>query len=359
MASIKKRQNGKYQVQVRRAGHPTVTRTFIAETDAKQFARSQETAIDRGELLTSREARSVTFGACLERYLETKTPKKKGAAQEKYRVRQLQSHDIALQFMASVRGMHVAGYIDDREADGLKPSSILREVMLISHVFETARRAWGMESLGNPVKNVELPKVDDARDRRIRTAMMSLDGGPPRLVDEIEVIKHVTQSNELPTLIDIAVATTMRRGEMAGVLRRNINLANRTLFLPKTKNSDSRTVPLSTIALARLQAQMDASKDTKLFKMRADSVTQAFRRAVHRARAIYEAQCAADPSMVVDEGFLVDLRFHDLRHEGTSRIAVLDHIQLHQLSAITGHKTFRMLKRYLHADMTALAMKLG
>jgi integrase len=55
---------------------------------------------------------------------------------------------------------------------------------------------------------------------------------------------------------------------------------------------------------------------------------------------------------------IADLHFHDLRHEATSRIAErLDNIL--ELSAVTGHKSVQLLKRYYHPRATDLARKLG
>ncbi len=54
---------------------------------------------------------------------------------------------------------------------------------------------------------------------------------------------------------------------------------------------------------------------------------------------------------------LVDLHFHDLRHEAISRLA--DKLQLHELMKVTGHKSSAMLARYYHPKASDLALKLG
>ncbi|MCY1555644.1 hypothetical protein D9M68_923230 [compost metagenome] len=54
--------------------------------------------------------------------------------------------------------------------------------------------------------------------------------------------------------------------------------------------------------------------------------------------------------------FLADLRFHDLRHEATSRLA--ETFPLHELTRITGHQDTRMLMRYYHPKAEYLAKKL-
>ncbi len=49
-----------------------------------------------------------------------------------------------------------------------------------------------------------------------------------------------------------------------------------------------------------------------------------------------------------------DLRFHDLRHEATSRFFEKG-LNPMQVAAITGHKTLQMLKRYTHLKAEDLA----
>lgn len=73
----------------------------------------------------------------------------------------------------------------------------------------------------------------------------------------------------------------------------------------------------------------------------ADAITQAFDRAVKRARERY-----VEINPHCDDTFLKDLRFHDLRHEATSRLAVI--FPMHELTKITGHNDPRMLMRYYH-----------
>ncbi|MOA58035.1 Phage integrase family protein [compost metagenome] len=55
--------------------------------------------------------------------------------------------------------------------------------------------------------------------------------------------------------------------------------------------------------------------------------------------------------------FLTGLRFHDLRHEATSRLA--ETFPLHELTRITGHQDTRMLMRYYHPRIEDLAKKLN
>ena len=66
---------------------------------------------------------------------------------------------------------------------------------------------------------------------------------------------------------------------------------------------------------------------------------------MQRARRGYEDECK-ETSTRQDPKYLTDLRFHDLRHEATSRLAAI--FPMHELTEITGHKDSRMLMRYYH-----------
>jgi integrase len=56
--------------------------------------------------------------------------------------------------------------------------------------------------------------------------------------------------------------------------------------------------------------------------------------------------------------FLVDFRFHDLRHEATTRFFE-QRLELMEVASITGHKTLTMLRRYTHLRAEDLAKKLA
>jgi integrase len=53
-----------------------------------------------------------------------------------------------------------------------------------------------------------------------------------------------------------------------------------------------------------------------------------------------------------------DLHFHDLRHEATSRLFEKGFNPM-EVSAITGHKTLQMLKRYTHLRAEDLVKRVG
>ena len=139
----------------------------------------------------------------------------------------------------------------------------------------------------------------------------------------------------------------MRRSELVSLRWEHIDLELRVAHLPSTKNGSARDVPLSTRAVVTLQS-VGVAATGRVFDIRADAVTRAFERAVKRARQTYEREFKAQGVIPVTN-FLRDLRFHDLRHEATSRLAEI--FPMHELTKITGHKDPRMLMRYYHPEL--------
>jgi integrase len=130
----------------------------------------------------------------------------------------------------------------------------------------------------------------------------------------------------------------MRRGEILSLNWDNINYQARTAYLALTKNGESRTVPLSTRAIETLKA-LPRSIDGRVLPVNFAALETNFKRARERAG-------------------LIDLRIHDLRHTAVTRLAE-KLPNLLELSAVTGHKSLTMLKRYYHPNPQQLALKLG
>lgn len=131
----------------------------------------------------------------------------------------------------------------------------------------------------------------------------------------------------------------MRRSELASLTWKEIDLEKQTAHLPKTKTDVPRTVPLSQAAIKALK-NFGIQQKGRVFTLQAESMSQAFERACESHRAN-----------------IVGVRFHDLRHEATSRIFEKG-LNVMEVAAITGHKTLDMLKRYTHLRAEDLAKKL-
>ncbi len=324
----------RYQVRIRVDGR-SVSRTFSTKSDAEAYQRKTRSEIERGRWHDNVKAEGTTVADALSRYQEEVARLKRGSRQEESVIGILLDEPIAKLSMARVRASDIASMVAGWVATDYAPATISRRVAVLRHLFEVARKRWGMEGLQNPVSSVELPKIRNARERRVSDT-------------ELEAIcLAFVKSPAMPVLIRFAAETAMRRGEIAALRWREVDLVRRSVHVRASKNGYPRDVPLSSRAVEvidRWRQNNPLAADTdSVFGIRPDSITQAFERAIERVAL----------SMSSVRG----LRFHDLRHEATSRLARL--LSVHELAKVTGHRELRMLMRYYHPTVEDLAAKLG
>ena len=326
MAYFQKR-SGSWRAIVKRKGFERITRTFDTKAEAEIWAATLESEMGRGVFVSQKEAESTTLEESLDRYEREISSSKKGHLQEKKRIRTWKSHPLAKRFLASIQGKDIAAWRDARIKSGSSANTVRLDLAIISHLFEIARKEWGMEGLKNPVKSIRLPSPPSGRDRRLQ---------PGELEKLLECL-----SEEMGQVVRFALETAMRRGELAGMTWDMVDLKKRTVTLPetKTKNGQKRIVPLSSVAVTILKERLNTQRiDGKVWDIGLDAISQDFARACRMAG-------------------ISGLHFHDLRHEATSRLFEKGFDTM-EVSTITGHKTLQMLKRYTHLRAEDLAERM-
>lgn len=325
MATLTKRGDGQWQAKIRRRGYPAVSRTFSTKAKAERWARVIESEMDDGAFVSRTEAESTTLKEALQRYLNEVTPTKKGSRQEADRVRAWMEHELAARYLANLRSVDFAQYRDQKIEGGASASTIRNQLNIISHLFNIARKEWGMESLGNPIQNIRMPKMPAGRDRRLQEGE--------------EVLLLESSDYPMKQLIILALETGMRLGEIIGMRWENVNLKNSTAVLMETKNGERRVVPLSSKAKEAISTLPRHINGYLFPGLSSSSVSHRFANLCKNKK-------------------IKNLRFHDLRHEATSRLFERG-LDMMEVASITGHKTLHMLKRYTHLKAEDLARKLG
>jgi integrase len=312
---------GKWKCQVRKAGYPTQTRSFDLRATAVAWGHEVETTMNRGAFAGSTSKQHITVRDILERYLTEESVKKAYSAADLSRSKPL---------MAALGPYHVHKLTHTHLADYKRSRLVVRSSQTVTHELNLLHRAfviasteWGV-ILPNGVPRTSRPALPRSNGTRVRPS-------------QLELIVQSTGSEQLKHIVPLAVETAMRRSELLGIRWENIDLSRRSIYLDATKNGLSRTVPLSPRALKVLQSMPQALKGP-VFTLAASSVTQAFQRAVERAG--------------IDH-----VRFHDLRHEATSRLFERG-LNVIEVARITGHITLSMLDRYTHLDVRGLVEKL-
>ena len=97
MATFTQRKSGWWQAKIRRRGYPDQSRSFKTLSDAEEWARSEESAIDKGSYVDRREADKNTLRTILQKYRDEVAPTHKGGAVEKIRINALLTTKFAPQ----------------------------------------------------------------------------------------------------------------------------------------------------------------------------------------------------------------------------------------------------------------------
>ncbi|MGL6071409.1 tyrosine-type recombinase/integrase [Craterilacuibacter sp.] len=322
MATIRKHGAG-WEARVRRKGHPHISKHFPRKDQAVRWAQQVEAEMERGPYASlSRPVLSVH--QALTRYAEEVSSKKKGARQEISRIKRLQAEPFSALDITELRGFDLARFRDCLLQAGLAANTVRLHLALLSHMYNVARKEWGYERLSNPCDDISKPKQGAPRERRFEG-------------DELQRILDDTDSAILKTILQLAIETGMRRGELCVLHWQDYKPAIPALKIQMSKNGSSRVVPLSPRAVELLEALPRSGE--LIFDVEPDSITRAFRRACDRLG-------------------IENLRFHDTRHEATSQLFE-DGLEVMEVASITGHKTLSMLMRYTHLRAGTLASKLA
>ncbi len=326
MASITK-YRGKWRCQVRRKGMAPLSKTFERHADASAWGADMEAKIAAGVPVEPPRHREVkTVADLLDWYLATDEARaKKSASSDKNRIKRIKPLIGAVDaFKLTSAGL--TQYKRDRlEMPRSAPQTVQHELALLHRAYVVAVEEMDWK-LPNGIPKTRRPVIASSRDRRVKP-------------DELARLVAACESPETAMLMELAVETAMRRGELVGLEWERVDFGRKSVYLDKTKTGSPRTVPLSPRALELLQARYRKGDKGLVFNLQPGSVSQALRRAAKRVGS-------------------KDLRFHDFRHEATSRLFEKGLNQI-EVARITGHKTLSMLNRYTHLDVEHLVSKLG
>ncbi|XSG86474.1 MAG: integrase [Methylohalobius sp. ZOD2] len=320
MATIRKR-GQRWQAQVRRQGLPPVSKSFPTKREAQDWASQVEGAIVSGEFRDYRKAERTTFAEASKLYRENVLPGLKGGKQDASRLSIVNSF-FSGYALAAIDTQLLHTYRDKRLLV-VGPQTVKHELTLVRRVLKWCQLEAGI-ALPQGIPDMKAPKLPRGRERRVGDRELA------RVCKELDF--------EKAAMVRFAVEAAMRRGELCVMRWEDVGLPRRMLRIPETKNGHSRVIPLSSRAVKILES-LPRRIDGQVWGGSPSGISHAFLQACRRAGV---------------EG----LRFHDLRHEATSRLFERG-LELMEVAAITGHRSLSMLQRYTHLKPSGLLEKIG
>lgn len=334
MATIRKRGDSQWEAQIRKKGFPAASKTFETYNEANDWVVVKESEMVRGVYTDSSEAERTTVSELIERFVDEFAPlhyRQRDDKKEAWRYQCAHlKHELGVYSLAVVDQKIVKKYRDDR-LKIVSGSTVRKELYMLSKLFGFAEKEEEISlPRGNPVLKIRMPADGKPRDRRLTTKQW----------ETLEAECKASRNIYLWPAVELALESSTRQGELLFIKWDNVDLVRGTAFLEKTKNGDERTVPLSPRAIAVLK-ELPHSISGFVIPVQRMTLYHVFKAAAKRAK-------------------IEDFTFHDLRHEGLSRLAERGDFSLLEMAAVSGHKTLQVLKKhYVHLQAENLAKKLA
>lgn len=357
MATYQDRENGTCTARIRSAGH-SESKTFnaaggaTARERATAWALNEEKKMLDGGYLSPALSRTTTLLEALTDYDLWAQAENRGYEAEKYRIAGWQNWKYASNKLSELTEQKFMSWRDERRLS-VSDATIKLEFAVIAAVFK--HKNYG---IGNPAAFVA-KSLKPAKKRDRRLGAIEQDYLLDQLFDT-RCSDEKRANRYLPHIVLFGMENSCRLSEVcpnppkktAGLLSKNVKIdggCGTAKFL-LTKNDKDRFSPLSPGAIEAIRAAWVISGDSKngaVFKTTAGAIKQAWSRAKKRAIAQYKADCikAGDEPI---EGFLVDFRFHDLRHHAASKWS--RHLTKFELKKMTGHIDDRSIDVYVNPD---------
>ena len=203
---------------------------------------------------------------------------------------------------------------------------INRELACLKCMFSRAVE-WGYAK-ENPVKKVKFEKENNSRVRFLEKDELK------KLLDHCHPM--------LKAIVLVAVNTGMRKEEIRTLKWRDADFERGFVTLLKTKNGETRNVPLNKTAKEILMSIRKHARSPFIF---CNSEGNLYNFRTSFMTALKNAE-------------IKDFRFHDLRHTAASYLA-MGGVDLNTIRDILGHKSLDMVLRYAHLSRSHQASAVG
>jgi integrase len=282
---------------------------------ADLYLKDLEVKRVRGELLGIREERRILFADLADKYFDWAQDRKseRRMLDERYVIRRLKDRFPGL--ASKVTRSDIDGYFSER-LQKVGPARYNIELQVIRAIF-----AKGIEwsyCRANPAAGIRRIKEPPGRVRF--------------LTEEERAALLDACTARLRQILELALDTGLRRGELLSLRWENVDLKNRMIRVEHSKNGERRDVPMTDRVFAILQV-LPRRVDTAYLFANPDgtphaAVSTAWRNALGRSG-------------------IQNLRFHDLRHTFASNL-VMAGVDIRTVAALLGHKRIEMTMRYAH-----------
>ena len=335
-----------FHAEVRLRGHKKERQSFRTKTQAKEWIQDTEAAIRDGRYKGLSAARKHTVGELIDRFIKQCIPahpiyypkKVQLLTRWKDELGALLLRDLSPSSIAEVRDKLLT---ETTSKNTLRsPSTVNRYMAIFSKALSVASKEWEWMD-NNPMQKVRKLKESRGRDRCLS------------FTEKESLLKACRASTNpyLYHIVNVALLTGMRYGEIVNLKWGDICFDNRHATLQETKNGDCRVIPLTDEIIQVLHTcpTYGDLPEELVFKSRRLLPTK------------YGISIRKSFASALKEAGINNFVFHLLRHTAASDLANEGATE-GDLQEIFGWKTKRMASVYCHRSLErkrSLLEKLG
>ncbi len=315
-------------------------RTFDLRAVAVNWAKKVEVELqDPAKLERAGTGHGATVGELIRRFIREVDAIQPLGRTHRATLEALLNWPIAAKVAARLKGSDLVEHCEERHKKGAGPATVMQEVVLLRGPLGIAKVKWNLAGVSTAAIDEAMPLLTRlglvARPLRRQRRLKGDEG--KRI---LEFFRKQDEDSVIPMaeIVDYALWTCRRQGEICRLRWSDLDDKKRTQLLrdmkdPRHKEGNHFTYPLlgDAYKIARRQPKVDE----RIFPYKPESVKERFRRACIKLG-------------------IIDLTFHDLRHEAISRLFEAGY-QIHEVAQVSGHKDLNTLwKIYTHLHPEAV-----
>jgi integrase len=328
------------QIILKRKGKPThrEAQTFDRRTSAVAWLKNREAELKQPGGIERAKVKGMTVGDAIDRYVN-ESVKDLGRTKEQV-LKAIKGYDLAAVEAGDVRSEDIVTFARQLTATGIKPQTVNNYLSHLSAVFAVARPAWGipldhqaMKDAFGVANRLGLTSKSEKRERRPTVDEMNnlMEFFGERTVRE-------PGAADMQRVVGFAMFSTRRLGEIVRIGATGYDAAGKRILVEDMKHPGQKIgndvwCDLPDEAIVFLPSP---SADGRFFPYTEDAVGAAFTRACYTLGINTK-------DMPDDER----LHFHDLRHEGVSRLFEMGW-SIPRAATVSGHRSWQSLQRYSH-----------
>lgn len=301
------------------------SKTFPKQAHAKTWGSQRVMELDLHGLPSVGDAEGLTVRDLLKKYINDPNAGGKSGRTKGYVLNMLIDCDIAAIPLTSLSTNDVIEHCRLRNNAGAGPATVSHDVSYLGSVLDSAKPVYGINYTSNPAK--------DARPYLLKLGLIGKSNRRPASEELEMLIEGLKQRSEhkgskIPfvDILKFSVLSCMRIGEVCRLRWDDIDEEQKSVLVrdrkdPRKKEGNHMKVALLGEAWGIVQRQ--PKKSELIFPYNSTSVTAGFQRV--RSKLGIE-----------------DLRYHDMRREGASRLFEAG-FSIEEVAQVTGHRSLNVL----------------